>query len=1016
MPFQEANLEINWKTRTELDGVSRVPCLSDWVDIYVFGIQRSGNHGIINWLLGQFDHLDPEQNLMKRGVFFNHFNAARKRPEIVPLEPRADKVRLVSYENDARLFDEEFRDKLLEEDENLKKHCFVIIRHPLNWYASFKALSESNKWRKLTPRLDVVDLMLDYFENFALNKKDSRVIPILFDRWFSNKKYRDEIALNLVSNPNDRGFRVMGSGSSFEGWKSKRDVPNLGVLERWRLIDDREMAELKSNKRIERMVSFFGGDLKRCVFQPAKVMANWRTEISLDREMMRSEIRLGDKNAKVKLVSFFMDNIPREVLEAQAKVVKKFGYEIEQVRFEDSHQEAIDRFISDTDWEHEFLIILDVDAIPVSHGAIPYMVSMLKEGYLVGCAQAANHMKRSHVYVGPFCMGLTKRIFNDLGKPSFGKTKRSDVGQELTYQAEDRKLPVSMMMPVKVEDPCWNLGNWGKFGKGTTYGVDGVELFWHSFESRHQTKRFLAKCEEISQDDLSKIVVFGPVHAGLGDKLCALSAIRKYAYANPQKKVYFDDIHRVIKAFDDGVVVEGRPNEHEEEIIKRSLTDIGPRFRVKGKSPDLNLVGCFMSHLGLKPDGMAPELPKFTTPKGVKRNGYVTIQPKSKWAKNPSESFVQSLVGSIKDRFGLPVIAVGKKNTARFLKDVDYSFLSDDVLQMMALVEHSKFHLCPRSATAHVAASYGVRSIVWDPGDGETWHISYEGWDCRVLRNEVVFHDLFSSSPFLSQRKKAIYRIDPSNVGDRFSSPVKWFDLGTFDQFDVTSETARYDGGLAVVGGGGLLHFNNLRKIVGKNAVVWGAGMNNHSKREDDVPPSWLNECKMVGLRDHVKGWRWVPCPSCMSNVFDKQYEIKHKAVIYQHKYHHIGIENLPKMKNNVKTIHEAVSFMGSGETVITNSYHGMYWATLLGRRVIVYKPFSSRFFFSRFKPAFLEDNKWDETTPICYPEALKMCREANRAFYQDLLFRFNVHIPLSKSSPSIFNSITSPEKENTTD
>lgn len=32
----------------------------------------------------------------------------------------------------------------------------------------------------------------------------------------------------------------------------------------------------------------------------------------------------------------------------------------------------------------------------------------------------------------------------------------------------------------------------------------------------------------------------------------------------------------------------------------------------------------------------------------------------------------------------------------------------------------------------------------------------------------------------------------------------------------------------------------------------------------------------------------------------------------------------------------ETVAFLGSSEVVLTTSYHGLYWATLLGRKVVV--------------------------------------------------------------------------------
>lgn len=41
-------------------------------------------------------------------------------------------------------------------------------------------------------------------------------------------------------------------------------------------------------------------------------------------------------------------------------------------------------------------------------------------------------------------------------------------------------------------------------------------------------------------------------------------------------------------------------------------------------------------------------------------------------------------------------------------------------------------------------------------------------------------------------------------------------------------------------------------------------------------------------------------------------------------------------LTNSAMNLETAVSFLGSSEVVLTTSYHGLYWATLLGRKVIV--------------------------------------------------------------------------------
>lgn len=240
---------------------------SNVIDIYFFGMRRSGNHGVIKWLLGQFNHLNPKENLRERGVFYNdynnynHNNNNNNMPEyLVPVEPRKDRVRLISYEEDERLLSQAHRDRLLKAEKGMTKHCFVLLRHPLNWYASYGALGKQFGWPELTPKSWALDLMLKYFEDFQAMSKDRRVVPIIFDRWFKEPSYRRTIAKTIVNVPNDKGFGIMDTQSppsSFEGWKRVDSASKLGVLERWKSIPKEELKELLANERLARIVKEF---------------------------------------------------------------------------------------------------------------------------------------------------------------------------------------------------------------------------------------------------------------------------------------------------------------------------------------------------------------------------------------------------------------------------------------------------------------------------------------------------------------------------------------------------------------------------------------------------------------------------------------------------------------------------------------------------------------------------------------------------------------------------------------
>jgi len=228
------------------------------IDIYVFGVQRSGNHGVIRWLLGQFKHLNPNHNLRKAGIFKNDYNNSGHNKNFIPDDsviPRRDKVRLISYENDWNILDKSKRDELLKPDAKVRKVCFLVLRNPLNWFAS------STKWCKKSPKSKIVDLVASYFENFYLESKDDRVIPVLFDRWLVDPAYRAEIARNVTDEPNDKFFGSMdmfSCPSSFDGWKFKSDPEAMKLLERYKELSVFDNMALSSNHRIARILKALG--------------------------------------------------------------------------------------------------------------------------------------------------------------------------------------------------------------------------------------------------------------------------------------------------------------------------------------------------------------------------------------------------------------------------------------------------------------------------------------------------------------------------------------------------------------------------------------------------------------------------------------------------------------------------------------------------------------------------------------------------------------------------------------
>lgn len=204
-----------------------------------------------------------------------------------------------------------------------------------------------------------------------------------------------------------------------------------------------------------------------------------------------------------------------------------------------------------------------------------------------------------------------------------------------------------------------------------------------------------------------------------------------------------------------------------------------------------------------------------------------------------------------------------------------------------------------------------------------------------------------------------------------------------------------------IVGGGGLMEFPKHRPSLdfigslGKPAVIWGAGTNSTQASWTMLRPRFASDYSrfsLIGCRDYGyedKDFVWVPCASCMHPIFDREHEIKRELVFFGNAgmpgYSSFVPVNLQDdaIKFNMKTSIEAVvEFLGSAETVVTSSYHGAYWAMLLGRKVIGI-PTSSKFYGFKHAIPLCAIDDWQRFAKLAvrHGEALEECRAANLDF-----------------------------------
>lgn len=239
------------------------------------------------------------------------------------------------------------------------------------------------------------------------------------------------------------------------------------------------------------------------------------------------------------------------------------------------------------------------------------------------------------------------------------------------------------------------------------------------------------------------------------------------------------------------------------------------------------------------------------------------------------------------------------------------------------------------------------------------------------------------------------FRRDATNAGDWHSPPFRYFpELGDLT-LDSANDEMPKERSIIICGGGGLISpkkgFQKLRRFFGKHICIgWGLGENwidrktlGYQEPVEQTFPDYLADFDLLGLRDAQPHYQQVPCASCLHGAFDKDYEIRRPFGIYAHKRIPLATYGHETSSNNGESIEEKVRFIGESETIVTNSYHGAYWAMLLNRRVIC-APFGTKFF--GFGEPLDFRKPWDlrlsETEGLpSHPGYLEKCRQANLDF-----------------------------------
>lgn len=301
----------------------------------------------------------------------------------------------------------------------------------------------------------------------------------------------------------------------------------------------------------------------------------------------------------------------------------------------------------------------------------------------------------------------------------------------------------------------------------------------------------------------------------------------------------------------------------------------------------------------------------------------------------------------------------------------------------------------------------------------------------------------------MNKKFTVIHRRDVNNVGDMASNPLQYFlppsEYEVFDIANIRREPIPF-GPPIIAGGGGLIAndffgevlrdltvshdkiqlyemFDNRWKLsnpinrqthmefeekykdlvhqtinkIKQDAgikILWGVGHNGEMPKKPSkdgklIYPEWLLDFNMIGVRDFKQDYEWVPCASCMHPALRQKYPIRNQVIWFEHKKQLIkdfGTEPIPRFINSGSNIEQTIELLGSAEVILTNSYHGAYWGTLMKKKVVVVGPWSSKFLALKHRPFMVEKlDSWkdvvDETT--IHDSALDECVDRTERYWK---------------------------------
>lgn len=195
--------------------------------LHIFSMRRSGQHGVINWIVENAEsaeHYDDCQFLGDKGIIKRAGGRVITKATFQNIKTFRRLLTVVNGE------DQQVKDFSNWFPERVPYKQAVLLRDPYNMMAS----RIKGGHTKIGFPAD-----LEMWKQLAMDALKDNIFIIKFNNWFQNIEYRKTLASTLgFSLPfMDLGLQKVGKGtSSFDGGKFNGKAQEMDVLNRWRQI------------------------------------------------------------------------------------------------------------------------------------------------------------------------------------------------------------------------------------------------------------------------------------------------------------------------------------------------------------------------------------------------------------------------------------------------------------------------------------------------------------------------------------------------------------------------------------------------------------------------------------------------------------------------------------------------------------------------------------------------------------------------------------------------------------